>query len=50
MSRPLSSEVVEHLLGSACYLPAEIEREMGWRAQVGLEAGLREMRRDDANP
>lgn len=35
--------LVERLLGSACYSPARIERELGWRAQVGLEAGLREM-------
>lgn len=40
---PLNSEVVERLLGSACYSPARIERELGWMAQVGLEAGLREM-------
>lgn len=40
---PLNSEVVDRLLGSACYSPARIERELGWRAQIGLEAGLREM-------
>lgn len=39
----LNSEVVERLLGSACYSPARIERELGWRARVGLEAGVREM-------
>jgi len=36
-------EVVGRLIGSACYSPARIERELGWRARVGLEAGLREM-------
>jgi len=40
---PVNSEVVERLLGSACYLPARIERELGWRAKVGLAAGVREM-------
>lgn len=36
-------EIVDRLIGSACYLPARIERELGWRARVGLEEGLREM-------
>lgn len=36
-------EVVGRLIGSACYSPARIERELGWRARVGLEVGLREM-------
>lgn len=40
---PLNSEVVERLLGSACYTPARIERELGWRARIGLEEGVREM-------
>ncbi len=40
---PLNSEVVERLLGSAWYSPARIERELGWRAQVGLAEGVREM-------
>lgn len=47
---PFSSEVVERLLGSACYSPARIERELGWRARVGLEEGLREMIGDDSHP
>ncbi|WP_037989826.1 NAD-dependent epimerase/dehydratase family protein [Tepidiphilus margaritifer] len=34
---------VERLLGSAWYSPTRIERELGWRARVGLIAGLREM-------
>lgn len=42
-SMPLNSEVVERLLGSACYSPARLERELGWRARIGLEDGLREM-------
>jgi UDP-glucose 4-epimerase len=40
---PLNSEVVDRLLGSACYSPAKIERELGWRAQIGLAEGVREM-------
>jgi nucleoside-diphosphate-sugar epimerase len=42
-SLPLNSEVVDRLLGSACYSPARIERELGWRANIGLERGVREM-------
>ncbi len=40
---PFDSEVVGRLLGSACYSPARIERELGWRARIGLAEGLREM-------
>ena len=40
---PLNSEVTERLLGSACYSPARIERELGWRAGIGLDEGAREM-------
>ena len=40
---PMNSELVERLLGSACYSPARIERELGWRARVGLVEGVREM-------
>jgi len=40
---PFDGEVLARLLGSACYSPARIERELGWRAQVGLAEGLREM-------
>ncbi len=36
-------EIVDRLIGSACYSPARIERELGWRAKVGLKAGLHEM-------
>ena len=40
---PLDSEVLARLLGSACYSPARIERELGWQAKVELVDGLREM-------
>lgn len=40
---PLNAEVAGRLLDSACYSPARIERELGWRARVGLAEGLREM-------
>ncbi|KAB2963990.1 NAD-dependent epimerase/dehydratase family protein [Zoogloea sp.] len=40
---PLDSEALGRLLGSACYSPRRIDRELGWRAVVSLEAGLREM-------
>jgi UDP-glucose 4-epimerase len=40
---PLNSNLIDRLLGSACYSPARIERELGWRAQIGLVEGLREM-------
>lgn len=40
---PLNSEIVDRLLGSACYSPGRIERELGWRARVSLAAGVREM-------
>ncbi len=40
---PLNSEVTARLLGSACYSPARIERELGWRAGIGLAEGVREM-------
>ena len=36
-------EIVDRLIGSACYSPAHIERELGWRARTGLAEGLREM-------
>ncbi|MEW6165073.1 MAG: NAD-dependent epimerase/dehydratase family protein [Pseudomonadota bacterium] len=37
------AEIVDRLLGSACYAPGRIERELGWRARIGLAEGLREM-------
>lgn len=41
-------EIVDRLIGSACYSPARIERELGWRARIGLKEGLREMLGDEA--
>lgn len=40
---PLDSEALGRLLDSACYSPQRIDRELGWRASVKLEDGLREM-------
>lgn len=40
---PRLDEMVDRLLGSACYSPARIEQELGWRARVGLTEGMREM-------
>lgn len=37
------AEVVDRLIGSACYSPARLERELGWRSQIGLTEGLSEM-------
>lgn len=37
------AEIVDRLIGSACYSPARIEHELGWRARIGLAEGLREM-------
>ena len=42
-SIPINSEAVERLLGSAWYSPARIEKELGWRSQIGLAEGLLEM-------
>jgi len=42
-------EIVDRLIGSACYSPARIERELGWRARIGLAEGLREMLSDNTN-
>ncbi len=40
---PRLAEITGRLMGSACYSPARIERELGFRARVGLAEGLREM-------
>lgn len=45
---PFNSEVVSRLLDSACYSPARIERELGWRAKLGLVEGLSEMLGDES--
>lgn len=42
-SMPLNTEAIGRLLGSACYAPGRIRRELGWEAQIGLDAGLKEM-------
>ncbi len=40
---PRLAEIVDRLIGSACYSPARIDRELGWRARIGLRQGLQEM-------
>lgn len=40
---PLNSEVLERLLGDACYSPCRIEHDLGWKSQVTLAEGLQEM-------
>ena len=40
---PLNSEIVDRLLGSACYLPDRISEELGWGAKIALRDGVREM-------
>lgn len=47
-SMPLNSAAVSRLLDSECYSPGRIERELGWRARIGLPDGLREMLSDEA--
>jgi len=47
-SLPLNSEAISRLLDSACYCPAKIERELGWRAQMSFHEGLREMLNNEA--
>ncbi|MDR0777386.1 MAG: NAD-dependent epimerase/dehydratase family protein [Azonexus sp.] len=42
---PLTGEVLQRLLGSACYDGSRISREIGWRPTVRLADGLREMLR-----
>jgi nucleoside-diphosphate-sugar epimerase len=45
---PLDSEVLDKLLGSACYNPASIERELGWSAATSLPQGLAKMAKGQA--
>lgn len=42
---PLNGEVLQRLLGSACYDGSRIGREIGWKPVVHLLDGLREMLR-----
>lgn len=37
------ARISARLVGSACYSPARIEQELGFRVEIGLVAGLREM-------
>ncbi|KAB2928690.1 MAG: NAD-dependent epimerase/dehydratase family protein [Dechloromonas sp.] len=46
---PMNGEVVERLLGSACYSPLRIERELGWRAKIALIDGVKEMLGNEAS-
>jgi UDP-glucose 4-epimerase len=46
---PINSDAMSRLLDSACYSPAKIERELGWRARVDLIQGMREMLTDEAD-
>lgn len=43
VGRVFNSEVIARLLDTECYCPARIERDLGWRAGINLEAGLKEM-------
>jgi nucleoside-diphosphate-sugar epimerase len=45
---PFNTEVVRRLLESSCYSPQKIERELGWRATMSLEEGVREMLGNEA--
>lgn len=47
---PLNSEVIARLLDSACYSPARIERELGWKACVSLADGLQQAGAHYLNP
>lgn len=40
---PLNGEVVQRLLGSACYDGSRIQAEIGWKPVVHLKDGLKEM-------
>jgi nucleoside-diphosphate-sugar epimerase len=41
--------MIARLLDSECYAPTRLERELGWRARIGLMEGLREMLGDEAS-
>lgn len=40
---PFNTEVLDKLLGSACYSPRRIEQELGWKASIPLQEGLQYM-------
>lgn len=40
---PFNSEIVDRLLGSACYSPDRIGKELGWSAKTSLMDGVKEM-------
>lgn len=42
----INSNTVASLLDSECYSSSRIDNELGWRAKIGLEAGLSEMFND----
>lgn len=42
---PLNGEVLQRLLGSACYDGSRIQVEIGWKPVIHLKVGLREMLR-----
>lgn len=46
---PFNTEVLDKLLGSACYSPQRIHQELGWKANVTLLDGLRSMLECDAS-
>ena len=43
----VNSDTIASLLDSECYSSARINNELGWRAKIGLEAGLNEMFDDE---
>ena len=48
-SFPINSQIVDRLIGSSCYSPMLIERELGWCARTSLSAGLAEMLAHEKN-
>lgn len=45
VNAPLNSQVLDRLLGSACYSPTKIETELGWRAKTNLSDGLQYLKK-----
>lgn len=50
MGKIISREIISRLLDTECYCPASIHRDLGWRAGINLEAGLREMFGHEKSP